>query len=92
MEVKGVHLKVEVWKDEATSAPNVLLISNVPPNCELGYLGLILEKSLHMEMGDNFILSANDDFSALITFKKSLSSQGIKFGFAYFYLYSACIL
>ena len=85
MEVKGAHLIVEKWK-EVTSVPNVLLISGVPPNCELGHLGLALEKSLHMEMEEHFILSAHDDLSALITFKKCLSSQGIKLNFAYFHL------
>ena len=77
-EVKGVRRKVEVWKDEANTASTVLLVSNVPSNCthDQDFLGAELEKSLELELDENFFLSAHGDSSVLVTFKKSLSSQG----------------
>ena len=75
--MKGAVLKVEVLKGEVTdNVPSVLHVSNMPPNLELDYLGLHLEKLLKMELEEDFTLATHDDTSALVRFKKCLSPQG----------------
>ena len=78
VEVKGSFLNVKVLNDEISSAPpTMLLISNIPPNCELDHLELHLEKSLKMDLEDHFTLTPHlTNSSALVTFKKCLTSQG----------------
>lgn len=76
VEVKGACLKVEVQKNDVSSE-NELIISNMPPNCELGFLGYLLEQTLPLKMEEQFVLTARDDLSASVTFKQQLSSQGI---------------